>query len=203
MRLLILIVGLLVGCATGEPFFDASGSWCPPEQQGKTWDRGSVVTLACETDPGVLVGAAFTWDKETARPSSLVDFDGMGNLHGRTLTWHKNGRLRSEGEYFHGSQEGEMRMWHENGTPAVSAQYSNDQLEGAWIQWRPDGQLHLLRHLQHGKRNGPFFVWHENGRVKTMGYFSQGEELGEWKHWRADGTPDPEAAKDQMPAAIE
>ena len=200
---LVLLAVFFVGCVTSQPFSGDAGTWCSEGLERKTWDTGSAVTLACESAPGVLIGAAFTWDKKVGRPFQLVNFDEDGDLHGPVYYWHNNGQLSSSKEYIRGSLEGEMRMWHPNGTLAVRAQYRNDELEGAWIQWRPDGTLHLLQHWRQGDLNGPFFAWHENGRLKTIGSYSDWNEVGEWEHWNADGIRERDAERGEVPAASE
>ena len=48
-----------------------------------------------------------------------------GKKHGKSICWHSNGQIWSEGEYKDGQPDGLIRYWYENGVLRHEEKYEN------------------------------------------------------------------------------
>jgi antitoxin component YwqK of YwqJK toxin-antitoxin module len=60
--------------------------------------------------------------------------------HGLFVEYHESGRVKCEGEYVDGKEEGIWRDYHANGQLAAEGVYEAGQEEGVWRFFADDGR---------------------------------------------------------------
>ncbi|PTU72731.1 toxin-antitoxin system YwqK family antitoxin [Pseudomonas mangrovi] len=59
--------------------------------------------------------------------------------YGLFVAYHPNGKIASEGNYEHGSEQGLWRDFHENGKLAAEGEYQAGEQIGNWKYWNNEG----------------------------------------------------------------
>jgi len=64
----------------------------------------------------------------------------LGEWHGRSTSWYRNGQKTAEGEHVHGCRSGVWTHWFESGQLAARGRYDADRKVGEWQYWNEDGE---------------------------------------------------------------
>ena len=64
----------------------------------------------------------------------------LGEWHGRSTSWYRNGQRIEEGEHVHGCRSGVWTHWFDTGVVAARGRYEADRKMGAWEYWNEDGE---------------------------------------------------------------
>lgn len=103
--------------------------------------------LRGEKDPmnenGMLYIAEIPYESGTIqyRYARYLSEDGSRWVrHGIFCAFWKNGNIKSEGEYAHGTETGLWSDYHENGQRAAQGSYVDGKQDGTWRFWDSDGR---------------------------------------------------------------
>jgi uncharacterized protein len=131
-----------------------------------------------------------------------------GVSHGKSISWHKNGKLMAKEEYNHGMLVGVSQRWYPTGEIQTEAFYDvNGGIERVYYQ---NGNLKSVNSLdQRGHYLGLSHFWCVNGNIDKTEYYTRTEKHlvkyycsgkieiegryvdgfidGEWKYWNEQG----------------
>ncbi len=99
------------------------------------------------------------WNSQMAE----YEVSGAEVVHGLSVAWHANGKMRRQVEYRWGERHGYATWWYENGQVKTQGKFVNGREEGEWT-W-----------------------WHETGGKKAEGMFENGRPTQTWRAWRDNG----------------
>ena len=100
-----------------------------------------------------------------------------GKEEGLLRRWQENGQLESEVNFINNKIDGILRLWHENGQLEEEGNYVNDKLEGLRRIWHENGQLAQEGNYINDEAEGLFRLWHENGQLKQEGNYVNGNNM--------------------------
>lgn len=137
------------------------------KQQKKT-EEMYLAPKTVQTKPDVF------WTNQFAQ----YEAEGQALLHGKSLAWHPNGQLQSEGSYDYDKRVGHFQYWHANGQLAAEGDFKNDQYHGQWLWWHENGQKAIVGKYAAGKLIGEWRWWNEMGRLADRKVYDGTEQLG-------------------------
>lgn len=80
--------------------------------------------------------------------------DGSLVRHGKSKSWHANGKLAAEGSFADGKETGAWTFHFESGKRQSTGSFENGEREGLWKFWRDGGAVELEGKYEAGLRNG-------------------------------------------------
>lgn len=122
----------------------------------------------------------------------------------RTVTYHYNGKVMSEGYYFdqqkdstwryfdnsgtllkeetyrNNMKNGVWRSYYEDGQVAEEVHWADDRKQGPWVQYFPDGTRKLESNYTNDEQEGPIVHYHPSGRARITGEYLHSLRTGTW-----------------------
>ncbi len=141
---------------------------------------------------GVLEGNSFEYDSVGNLINVQVYKDGFLLLQGGTIDslglkqgewkeFHKNGSLRSKGEYLNGSKHGNWLYFFENGKEEQKGKYAKGgKYHGEWIWFYENGNIKRKETYKNGVENGVVIEYNDTNEIMLQGEFIDGEREGAW-----------------------
>lgn len=105
---------------------------------------------------------AMTYYWPSGNPKTEITFV-CGVRHGARASWHDNGKLWQQGEYFNNKENGAARVWAYDGTPLQEWTMRYGAWHGTNREWHANGQLKTQVEWINGRRQGPQIYWTEDG----------------------------------------
>ena len=102
---------------------------------------------------------------------------------GPSLSFHGNGKLRSQGQHAAGEETGHWWFFSEDGALDYEVDYVEDEYDGLYVSYWPSGARHLEHHEKRGKLDGVAKAWDEHGALGTWSLY-EGGRLVRTKHFR-------------------
>jgi len=97
-------------------------------------------------------------------------------LHGeRRLFYFETGELQTTETYVKGIFNGAYKIYHKNGKVKFEGNYTNGVLMGQCKGFYDDGQLKEIVAFDKNEENGPFEEYHPNGKIKAKGTYLNGD----------------------------
>lgn len=78
----------------------------------------------------------------------------------KIITYHENGKKKSETEYRNGQAHGLEIMWHENGQKKSETEFKKGTKHGDETGWFDDGEMKMKRRFKEGKKHGRETIWY-------------------------------------------
>lgn len=88
-----------------------------------------------------------------------------GQLHGKSLLYHENGKAKELRTYRKGLKHGSWYSWNEQGIRIAGARYSAGLKHGKWLIWDENGQIRYIMHYKKGLKSGTWFMFDAKGEV--------------------------------------
>lgn len=127
----------------------------------------AITAISCP--PGTTVaGAAPPRDFQLYCQSQ--DSSGNSVRSGPYLVWHKNGRLRQEGQFRDGLPDGMFVNRYENEQRESKLQYRDGKLEGHAIYWHANGRKAAEGDYRYGLQQDVWLFWNEDGQQTRQAY---------------------------------
>lgn len=64
-----------------------------------------------------------------------------GKLHGRSISYYRNGQVKMKGQFLKGKFHGKWEAWYEDGHRKFEIHYNKGKMEGSYKVWSEDGYL--------------------------------------------------------------
>ena len=114
---------------------------------GCSHQKVTVDEFPCNSDRFYLKGKIVPYDGVC-----IKNFNGTGNiseertylngkLHGRSVSYFRNGQVKIKGQFFRGQFHGKWESWYENGTKKFEIHYKKGKMEGSYKVWSEKGKL--------------------------------------------------------------
>jgi antitoxin component YwqK of YwqJK toxin-antitoxin module len=111
------------------------------------------------------------------------------SLHGPSIEYHSNGRIRKSSNYVNGRLDGISMEFDYNGVKISEGVYSDGVQDSIWLSWYDDGSLHS-RYVYDVRGPHPFHPekqeWWPNGQLKLEEKLDA-EGTGLLQEWSASG----------------
>lgn len=163
----------------GDTSNDTAVDRTSPEPPDASECEGRPVTNEIETD-------------DLGRPLRQTEVvyldDGSRVAHGAMTYFWPNGDPKTEVTYVCGVRHGPRASWHDNGKLWQQGEYFNNKENGVARVWAYDGTLLQEWTMVHGAWHGTNREWHLNGRLKTQVEWINGKRQGPQIYWAEDGT---------------
>lgn len=132
--------------------------------------------------------------------------DGSLVRHGKSKSWHANGKLAAEGSFVDGKETGAWTFHFESGKRQSTGSFENGEREGLWKFWRDGGAVELEGKYEAGLRSGEWKRFDEAHKlIETVecrplrvedparhwtwsGSLENDRAGGEWEARRSDGS---------------
>lgn len=108
-------------------------------------------------------------------------------LDGVYLSYHANGKIKTQGSYRNNLAVGQWEYFFENGAIKMKGDLAQDGKSGFWEYYFENGQKSMEGQLNGGRRNGNWAFYFESGGIKSKGNFENGKRIGTWKYYHEDG----------------
>jgi len=100
---------------------------------------------------------------------SFIDKGKMGHYFQDLYTdWYSNEPIREQGNYDDNMKQGMWYTWHENGQLMTEQQYYNDDLQGLYTKWNRNGKIIEQGHYNEDLKVGIWYTWY-NTKGKGIG----------------------------------
>jgi antitoxin component YwqK of YwqJK toxin-antitoxin module len=113
-----------------------------------------------------------------SRAEGYRDSEGNFVRHGPATRFYENGRKLAEQHFNHGELHGAEAMWFIEGRLKNQGQYVNGLEDGKWVTFFDDGTPHTEWHMRMGAWHGPYIEWHSNGKKRLEVEFVDGKRQG-------------------------
>lgn len=100
-----------------------------------------------------------------------------GELHGKKLSYHKNGQLDEDICYNEGKQHGKYLKYHKNAHLAEDIDYEEDKKHGKALSYHKNGQLVQDCEYKQGELHGKKLTYDKSGKLKKETTYEEGKEL--------------------------
>lgn len=115
-----------------------------------------------------------------------------GKPHGIEKSWHENGQLKYEVNYFEGERVGYDVSYDFDGVIKGKDYFKNGLLHGVSREWgfsleAESSILIKLNNYKEGELHGCCKKWHENGLLASESYYYKGELNGPCKYFDKEG----------------
>jgi antitoxin component YwqK of YwqJK toxin-antitoxin module len=88
-----------------------------------------------------------------------------GLLHGKWISYYKNGSVKCTGYYEHGNLDGKWKGYDENGKMIYEVEYTNDTLTGQYFSWYPTGVIKEKGTYAKNQKTGEWVSFDEAGMI--------------------------------------
>ncbi len=106
---------------------------------------------------------------------------------GEWKRYHKNGELRTIGNYLNDNKEGEWKNYYNNGQLNYIGKFTNDKPEREHKRYYENGQVANIYNYINGKKEGEWKTFYENGQLKELRTYKNDEPIGEYKDYFDNG----------------
>jgi len=84
-------------------------------------------------------------------------------------------------------QNGACTYFDSEGRKSLEVNYSNGELDGAWLAYYENGQVASKGSWAKGQQSGPWEFWHYNGQKRLAGSYVAGQKSGKWTQYNEKG----------------
>ena len=154
----------------------------------------------------------FTYFFEDETKKAELTYEDGEVLKALSKTFHRNGKVMSEGTYVNKNRDGEWKFYDEdekliseeyydnglktgiwkvyyyNGTLNEETTYENDRKNGPWKQYFTDGTLKVAGTYVNDLLEGESVYYHPDGKVMVRGSYVKNLKHGKWVFFDQDGT---------------
>ena len=88
---------------------------------------------------GQMDGKQITYHKDGRKQMEITLVN--GSREGPYVEWYDNGQVRSEGKFYKDQNDGEVSYWYDDGRPWAVYNYFRGRPTGRWLQWDRDGHI--------------------------------------------------------------
>lgn len=120
---------------------------------------------------GVLQGESRTWSNGRR---NLVEYFSNDTLNGPYRSYYGNGKLRAEGLYKSGRQEGDWKFYHANGRLKAVEHYVDDLSEGEYKEYDEEGVVVGSGTVKAGKLDGDARYFDHDGKPSSIYTYANG-----------------------------
>lgn len=114
-------------------------------------------------------------------------FDENEKVHGKVVSYNKEGTLVGEAHFEHGTYHGKTMETDDNGYQTIK-NYNHGKLEGDYRRSYSGGtKQEEGKYANEGKKNGKWTIWYENGNIKTVEHYSNGKLDGKKLNYFEEG----------------
>ncbi len=104
--------------------------------------------------------------------------------------YHKNGKLEMIGKYNNNESVGEWKTYYKTGELESKGSYNNEGVEvGEWIYYHKNGKIQGIENYINGKLNGAVKTYYDNGKTECDEKYVNGKNIGKMKCFNKNGTP--------------
>jgi periplasmic protein TonB len=132
-----------------------------------TGEKESEIGLASSSGQDAI---SYLW----YRGNPSLKFEREGN----SMTWYKNGQLKSQNSFSNGKSAGKSLSWYENGKQESEHNYAGGKYEGKSSKWYDNGQLKCETEYSNGELNGILTTYWKNGQIKRKDLYNNGKLSG-------------------------
>jgi hypothetical protein len=93
---------------------------------------------------------------------------------GPALAFHRNGKLRSQGQYADGESTGHWWFFREEGALDYEVDYVAGEYDGLYVSYWPNAARHVEHHEKRGKLDGVAKSWDEQGKLSSWALYEGG-----------------------------
>lgn len=211
----LLIALLLCGVFSVSRAQEAESTYNQQDEQGrkqglwrKTNEEGKMVYEGQFLNDKPYGEFRYYYPNSNLRVKML--YDGTGDT-ARTIHYHQNQMVQSEGKYIdqkkeglwkfynesgllvseenytHDLRDGQMRSFYTNGTLLEEQFFSMGKEMGSWKQYHPNGILKHEIKFENGLMHGAAAYYYSSGGLYLTGNYQQGLKDGEWVRFKTDG----------------
>jgi len=102
---------------------------------------------------------------------------------GPALSFHANGKLRSQGQDADGQETGHWWFFGDDGALDYEVDYVEGEYDGLYVSYFPNGTRRVEHHEKRGKLDGVARTWDEHGALSTWSLY-EGGRLVRTKYFR-------------------
>lgn len=103
--------------------------------------------------------------------------------------YYESGQIKSEGELQETIKTGPWKEWFKNGKLKSQKIYNHGSLFESFEEYHSNGKTNSKGSFdQSGKLDGEFVSYHENGSKKSQGKYSNGAQIEDWNYWNDSGS---------------
>ncbi|HKJ82160.1 MAG TPA: TonB family protein [Ignavibacteriaceae bacterium] len=95
--------------------------------------------------------------------------------NGVSMSWYKNGQLKSQLNYVNGKQEGKSLSWYNNGQLKNEIIYINGKAGGKSLSWYEDGHQKSDYNYSNNSFDGDQIIYYDNGQIKRKDKYVNGK----------------------------
>ncbi len=129
---------------------------------------GSLIYTGHFTDNIPLGEFNYYYDDGRLRAKSEISNSGQNAF---TITYHKNGRVMSEGFYKNQKKDSVWHFYDVYGQKLTNETYSGGILEGKFVTFYQSGDTTEILFYNNGLKEGSWKQYYKNGVLKTNGFF--------------------------------
>ena len=144
-----------------------------------------------------------------------IVIEGGKNAWGRTIEYHKNGKIKSIGYTWKGGEDvfldnkngrklGKWNYYFKDGTLRSKEVYNlyTGFKSGEWVRYYPNGEIALITNYasqltteqrfeflsEFGMKHGNTVAYYSNEKRRYSGQYTHGKKSGQWYYYKSDGT---------------
>jgi len=110
-----------------------------------------------------------------------------GFAHGDFISYHMNGKIKSEGRYFNGKLHGNWIWYNDKGTKTQEGEFFHGEETGKWFIYYDDGTLSVEKEYINGKLSGNYYSYDSKGTLTYQTMYIDGEKHGNAKYYSRTG----------------
>lgn len=138
-----------------------------------THSKNCIWTKKGETKPFTGVGYKKYLN---GKKSMLVNFE-YGIPQGKKYQFHKNGKLKFEGQNISGDLNGTLIWYDKDGQKKSEEVYANGKNNGPIKGYYKNGVLSQIGNYKDGKLDGEYIFYSKDGNVTFKEYYSNGKRI--------------------------
>lgn len=118
--------------------------------------------------------------------TSKKNINENGEVDGESITYYKDGKLESKGNYLNGERNGYWELYWYTGQLKMKGNYKNGKFDGEWREYI-EGNLHLVNTYCDGVLDGESESHYSNGQINWKGQYKNDKLEGEWVYYDIHG----------------
>jgi len=115
------------------------------------------------------------------------NYDIDGNLHGESIKWYDDGKLKEYTVYDHFKKNGAYKKWYPNGQLHTEQYYIDNIQYQTAFEWYESGELYQTIDMVNGKYHGKYKQWYDNGILALEVDYINGKKNGVYKYCLPNG----------------
>lgn len=151
-----------------------------------SWHNTGKKATLVHYQQGKRVGQEVHWFDTGARKLE-INYDSQGKATGMCKEYFGNNKLKSEGKYENGMEEGTHKWYFKNGKLDQTVEYVKGKANGLIKHYFESGQLKMQGEYKEGKPHGKVVYFHDNGQKSKALHYTLGKENGLASSWSKKG----------------